>query len=231
MARRKTAEEVPAEYVEHMGTVLGEQFSALWQEMAWLHLKWAEYVELYGTKPSRIQLLNNAAPQFFYVVENVLWEDTLLHIARLTDPAQSPGKGKRANLTIQALPGLVDAKIKNSVAGLVEVAVQRAEFCRDWRNRHIAHRDLSLALNGSANPLKPASRMKVRKALEAIVDVLNAISGHYISLQTMFDFRGHLRGAVSLLYVVDDGLKADAERDDRISRREFRPEDIEARDL
>ena len=226
-----TAKEVKTEYVEHMGTSLGEQFSALWQEVAWLYFKWGEYDELFGKKPSRIQLLNKAAPQFFLVVEKVFWEDTLLHIARLTDPAQSPGKGKRSNLTIKALPGLVDASIKKSIAGFVRVAVQRTDFCRDWRNRHIAHRDLALALNGSANPLKPANRKKVREALEAIDDVLNAVLGHYISSQTMFEFRGHSRGAVSLLYVIDDGLKADAERDDRIRRREFRPEDIEVRDL
>lgn len=231
MARRKTAKEVQTEYVKHMGTSLGEQFSALWQEVAWLYLKWGEYVELFGTKPSRIKLLNNAAPGFFRVVENVLWEDTLLHIARLTDPAQSHGKGTRTNLTIQALPGLVDASIEKSIAGFVDVAVQRAEFCRDWRNRHIAHRDLALALDGSANPLKPASRKKVRDALEAMVDVLSAISEHYMSSQLMFDVCSHSRGAVSLLYVIDDGLKADAERLDRMRRREARPEDIEVRDL
>ena len=231
MAQTKTAKEAQTEYVKHMGTPLGEQFSALWQEVAWLYLKWGEYDELFGKKPSRIQLLNNAAPLFFRVVENVLWEDTLLHIARLTDPAQSPGKGKKTNLTIKALPDLVDAGIKKSIAGFVDVSVQRAEFCRDWRNRHIAHRDLALALDGSVNPLKPANRKKVRGALEAIVDVLNAISQHYIKSQTKFDYLGVSTGAVSLLYVIDDGLKVEAERLDRMRRREVRPEDIEARDL
>jgi hypothetical protein len=105
-----TAEETHAECVKHMGDPLGEQYSALWQEVAWLNLKWGEYDELFGKKPSRVQLLNNAAPQFFYVVEKVLWEDTLLHIARLTDP---PSKGKKSKLTILTLPGLVDASIKS----------------------------------------------------------------------------------------------------------------------
>ena len=58
MAQTRTAEEAQAEYVKHMGTPLGEQFSALWQEVAWLHLKWGEYDELYGKKPSRFQFLN-----------------------------------------------------------------------------------------------------------------------------------------------------------------------------
>ena len=231
MARTMTAEETQAEHVKHMGTSLGEQFNALWQEVAWLHLKWGEYDELFGKKPSRIQLLNNAAPRFFRVVEDVLWEDTLLHIARLTDPGQSPGKGKKANLTIQALPGLVDASIKKSLAGFVDVAVQRADFCRDWRNRKIAHRDLALALDGSANPLKPANRKQVREALEAIVNVLNATSQHYIKSRTMFDYLGGSTGAEALLYVIDDGLKTEAERSERIRDREYRPEDLKIRDL
>ena len=47
-------------------------------------------------------------------------------------------------------------------------ALVATEFCRDWRNRHIAHRDLQLALKQGAEPLKPASRSKVREALEAL---------------------------------------------------------------
>ncbi len=231
MARTMTAEEKQTEYAKHMGTPLGEQFSALWQEMAWLYLKWGEYDELFGKKPSRVQLLNDAAPVFFFVVEKVLWDDTLLHIARLTDPAQSVGKGNRTNLTIQALPDLVDASIKKSIAGFVDVAVRRAKFCRDWRNRYIAHRDLALALDDSVNPLKPASRKKVRQALEAIADVLDEISQRYMSSEMRFDIHGHLRGAESLLYVIDDGVKADTERLDRMHRGEVRPEDLNVRDL
>lgn len=228
MAQTRTANEAQTEYVKHMGTPLGEQFSALWQEVAWLYLKWGEYVELFGTKPSRVQLLNNAAPRFFRVVEDVLWDDTLLHIARLTDP---PGRGKMAKLTILALPRLVDASIEKSVSGFVDVAVQRADFCRDWRNRQIAHRDLALALHISAKPLKPANRKKVKEVLQAIVDVMSAISEHYMSSQLKFDIRDLSHGAVNLLYVIDDGLKADAERNARARKGEFRQEDITARDL
>jgi hypothetical protein len=65
-------------------------------------LKWGEYVELFGTKPSRIDLRNRAAGGFFRVVQDGLWEDVLLHVARLTD---APRSGGRANLTIRAACG------------------------------------------------------------------------------------------------------------------------------
>ena len=104
MATHKTAEESQKEYIEVMGEPLGKQFHALWQEVAWLYTKWGEYVALFGTKPSRIDLMNRTAPLFFRVVQDSIWEETILHIARLTDPPKSMGK---ENLSIQQLPLLV----------------------------------------------------------------------------------------------------------------------------
>ena len=60
------------------GEPLGALFSALWQEVAVLHFHWKEYVELFGTKPERIALLNRAAPHFFRMLQDELWESTLL---------------------------------------------------------------------------------------------------------------------------------------------------------
>ena len=75
-----------------MGEELGSLYHALWQEVVWLHTEWGEYVQLYGTKPSRIRLLNEAAPSFFRLVQDGLFETTVLKIARLTDPPKSLGK-------------------------------------------------------------------------------------------------------------------------------------------
>ena len=60
----RTAEEAKCYYVEKMGEALGTQFDLLWQEVAWLHMKWGEYVELFGSKPTRVELLNQTAPVF-----------------------------------------------------------------------------------------------------------------------------------------------------------------------
>ena len=55
------------------------------QEAAFLHLKWNEYVVLFGTGPERVDLLNRAAPGFFHLVQDSWWDDLLLHISRMTD--------------------------------------------------------------------------------------------------------------------------------------------------
>jgi len=228
MTRDKTPEETRAEYVGRMGGELGNLYFRLWQELAWLYEKWEQYVALYGTKPSRVDLLNKAAPLFFRIVQDTLWDDVLLHISRLTDP---PKSGRRATLTIQSLPGLVEKQIGEALSQLVETAKNKAEFCRDWRNRRIAHSDKALALEERAKPLEPASRRGVKLALAALADVLNKVSERYLGSPINFEFPMSSNRAEDLLYVIDDGLKAAAEREDRIRRKEYRKEDLEGRDL
>jgi len=229
MSKHLTAEEAKRSFIESMGDPLGRLFCALWQELAWLYAKWEEYLVLYGTKESRIDLLNRAAPLFFRIVQDVLWEDIILHIARLTDPPKSSGK---ATLTIRRLPDLVkDGNTAQALRGLINIAIQSSEFCRDLRNRHIAHRDLNLALEKEIVPLKPASRKRIKEALNSIAEVLNAVSQHYRDSEMTFDIGEDPEGAVSLLYIIDDGLEAGEERQERIRSGKYRKDDFSPRDL
>ena len=159
MARNLTADEVREEHLASMGPHLGPVYNALWNEVAWLHAKWHEYKELYGEKPPRLELLNRASGFFFRIVQDTLWENTLLHLARLTDPSRSAG---RQNLTVLQLPSLVnDPGLREQLEALLTEAKSKAEFARDWRNRHIAHRDLDKALGKGAEPLAAAPSLPI----------------------------------------------------------------------
>lgn len=210
MSGYRSAEEVKRYHIKMMGEPLGSLYHALLNELAWLHTKWREYIELFGTTPSRIDLMNQASGLFFRVVQVSLWEDTILHIARLTDPPISAGK---KNLTIKRLPDLIEEMtLKARLSELIDLAVKKADFSRDWRNRHIAHQDLDLALSNGAQPLKSASRAKVKEALSSVTDVLNELSTHYMDSTTLFERISGSGGAVSLLHVLEDGLRADKKR-------------------
>jgi hypothetical protein len=224
----QNADEAKNANVAKMGNELGELYSALWQDVANLHFDWREYVELFGAKSTRIDLMNETAPHFFRLVQDRLWETTLLHLARLTDSAESPGKGgERTNLTIKALPELIDdAEFKDRLIKLIDDAMKLTGFARDWRNRRIAHRDLKLVLEQSTAPLADASRQDVKKALSAIATVLNEVAGHYTASHTAFDFGGPLGGAVSLLYVLGFGLRARDERSKRLMAGKQTAEDL-----
>lgn len=218
-----TAEESRRQHIEKMGEPLGVQFAELWQEVAYLHLKWLEYVELYGSKPTRLQLLNQAAPGFFGMLQRVLWEDILLHLARLTDPPRSGGRNE--NLTVRNLPSLIDNPgLKRALEELIEQLSEATDFCRNLRNRHIAHRDLDLALRPPSAPLKAGSRKQVNEALKILSDILNMVQLPYEETQTYFRVGRTSGGAVSLLYTIALGNKAQERRREQLLRGD-EPED------
>lgn len=159
------------------------------------------------------------------MIQNEGWEARLLALARITDSPKSAG---RENLTIRNLPTLIsDPQTKTKVNELIEIALKATEFCRDWRNRHIAHRDLSLALKEPTEELAEGNRAKVNAALKAIADVLNAVQVHYMDQFTPFDFASAHNGAITLLYLIHRGLKANKQREARILKGEHFEDDLD----
>jgi hypothetical protein len=221
-----TAEQILENNISKMGLELGELYSALWQQLNWLHSKWGDYVALFGTKPERIDLLNRVASDFFGTVQTSLWEDVLIHIARITDSPFSAGK---PNLTFRRLPELIEREeTRAKVNELLNTVLLCTDFARDWRNRRIAHRDLSLALERPTEPLKAASRLSVNEALAALGEVLNCISSVYLDSTTMFDLSEDLTNSdsLSMLYYLNAGLKAEEARRKRIREGAPLPEDL-----
>jgi len=214
--------------IDKMGVPLGEIFHALSQELQWIYVVWQEYIELFGTKPSRIDLLNKAASFFFYLNERTLWDEVLLGLARITDPCKSCGK---QNLTIQQLPLLVDPHIRSEVSSLVEVALDKSSFCRDLRHQYLAHRDLHAALKKTAKPPVSASRHMIEEALSAIAATLNEAYGYYHDAEFVYDDVVINDGARHLLFLLDDGLKMQEARRKRLKAGRPLPGDFGPRKL
>ena len=227
----QTAEQAKNSNIAKMGKPLGEIYSALWQEVALIHSHWNEYVALFGTNSKRVEILNEAAPHFFRMIQDELWEATLLNLARLTDPAISPGGNVRTNLSLNSLTDLIgDDRVKSQIQILLDQACNSTSFARDWRNRRIAHRDLRLALEQPTTALQPASRAQVKEALNAIENVMNAVARYYLSSETPFGFASPLGGALSLLEIIDDGLRFAAERQQRLEKGLLLAEDFRQKD-
>lgn len=216
MADQQTAREVESEHIVKLGPSLGPVFHELWNELAWLRVKWQEYDEMFGTKPERVELVNSAAGLFFRIVQDTLWGDILLHLCRLTD---RPRYKRKTNLTLKTLPHLIiDPVLRPEVAKLVYQADNATTFARDWRNRYLGHRDLALALNSGAQPLVPASRAQVSAALSAIHAVLNGISERLLDSTLASDVITPFTGAVTLLTLLRDGIEARDARHERLRR-------------
>jgi HEPN superfamily AbiU2-like protein len=160
------------------------------------------------------------------VVHDVLFEDTVLAIARIVASPKSAGK---PNLTITRFPELVILpSLEVRLPELVQAAQQSAAFAQDWRDRHLAHRDLNLALrkNSTVKPLSDISRAQVEGALSALREVLDCIEGSYCGWQTAYNTCLALGDAKELLYVIRGGLLRERERHETRKRGELHPDDI-----
>jgi hypothetical protein len=120
--------------VAKMGDQLGAVYTGLWQDIAGTHVCWLEYVELFETKKARIELMNRVAPRFFRIIQDELWDMSLLHLARITDPAFTFAKPDKLNRTINALSvHVTEAKVKAELENAVMEALNATKFARDWR--------------------------------------------------------------------------------------------------
>jgi len=209
-----------------MGVALGPIYYVLWTECVNLHWKWHELVALFGCNERRVKLLNSSAPSFFRIVQDCMWEDITLHIARMMDPPKSSGK---QNLSLQCLPMLVNDVIRPELNRLLDLSAIHCAFARDRRMRRIAHRDLGLALKNDVKGLSPATRTSVEEALKAIASVLNCLESHYCAGgQVPYELFEPLGGADVLVRVLRDGLDARAAREQRIKSGKASPEDFTA---
>jgi hypothetical protein len=90
---------------------------------------------------------------------------------------------------------------------------EKTKFARDWRNRHIGHRELALALEESANPLAPASRKAVSDAIGAVATLLNIVESHYCRSEVAYEHSKPFGNAEALLHALRAAQHAIAERD------------------
>ncbi len=210
MENDRTAEQLREEYDRVLGPTLAPLYSALKNEVIWVHAKWKQFGILFVDSPERIDLLNQVAGFFFRMIQDVLWEDTILHLTRLTDPPRSSG---RDNLTLRRLPGAIsDPSLSKVIAPLVEQACTNTSFAREWRNRHLAHQDLALSINEPALPLPAVNRQNMDKALSAVAAVLNRIEGHYWDTEIAFTEFIVRDDAESLAYYLKIAVAAESQQ-------------------
>jgi hypothetical protein len=211
MEESKTAEELKQYRINVMGNDLGLLFDSLYNEIVWIHYRWIEYHELFGEKETRIDIMNKTAPFFFFMIQKVLWEDLLLGVSRITDKEKVAG---RRNVTILAIPNyLNDVKFKVEVENKIQEIIKESDFCRDWRNRRISHKDHGLSIdNENTTPLKPSSRLKFKNVLEKIHELVHLIEKRYFNSETGFKYLTSDRGSVHLLQFLEDGLNYNNDR-------------------
>ncbi len=178
-----TEEDLRNEYVAVMGPDLGSLCHDLRKESDWLQDKWSMFQELFCTGPERLNLLNSVACNFFYCLHKLLFEDAMLHLCRLTDPAETKIRvGKkvtvRKNLTVMGLADAIsDPGLKAKARTEAQRVKKSCEFARKLRNQRLAHTDLEAFRKGGTGV--QVLNKHIVDALKSIRALLATIEQHY----------------------------------------------------
>jgi hypothetical protein len=218
--RNQSNDEVRAKYISALGAQFGEAFCDLFNHVAWLYSKWHDYQSLFG-EVSTVDLLNKTAPLIFRDIQRIVWESLLLHLCRLTDPPQS---ARQDNLTLrridQMLPSTADQPFRAALASKVGDAVDKTGFARTWRNKQLAHTNLSVAAGGNAVSMPPAGKTEMQAAIDAIGEAMNCVERHYLRGTIGWEmFIEPPEGVTQLLYYLRKGFDAQEKEEAEERRR------------
>lgn len=127
-------------------------------------------------------MLDYAASFFFRIVREVLRDDIILTVCRITDPAKSRVRGEQENnLTIKYLVSIIppadNTSQKTLKSMLPQIEARCAKF-RDHRNRRIGHHDLDTRLSRPKALLPAIGINDTDEALHSIGVALNAVERH-----------------------------------------------------
>lgn len=164
---------------------LKESIDLLYNNITWLCLKWRIYKQFFGTSKEIVDLLNKFSGLTFKIFQDVLYDDIIVSICKLTDPAKTSGK---ENLTINRLLVLIRDKYEDLYKKLLDIKVEIDSECvniRAQRNKKISHIDFEAA-KFDYKDLKGISRANISKVVECICKYMNEINNYFFDSTTAY---------------------------------------------
>ena len=181
-------------------------YDAIRQDLIRIHANWKIFKQLFTVSEDRFVIMNNTAPAFFRLIQDVLVDDAVISLSRLVDPSSDDSL-----LRLQkALKSQVDHSFYLELEQDLQELVVVCSDIREHRHKRVAHKiRTSKRPESSGNPIKLPSltRNKIEGAMESIASFMNKVLGHFEDVDEMFEpFMGG--DADSLLLFLEKGYKA-----------------------
>lgn len=155
------------------------------RELYLLYTKWDFYKKLFCKSNKTVQLLHDTAELFFVIYREMLRDDIILTICKITDRATTNiYKQTRDNLTLKQLIKQVPHQqdTVSFIKILEDLANKIDEKCgplRSHRNRRIGHYDLQTRLKQEDSLIPNISLAEGNQLLTAICNLMNVVEKHY----------------------------------------------------
>jgi len=176
---------------------VAEIHDVLSRELSVLYTKWNDFKLLFCTSNESVKLLDSAASFFFQICQEVMSDDIVITVCRLTDSATTQVGGiTKNNLTVAHLISIIPEAaggLKKTLESMAKSAAVSWSKFRNHRNTRIGHCDLHTKLKRAEPALPGIKTSEVGLALQNISQLLNAIERHYDRKE--FPFEDGIYGA------------------------------------
>src|SRR4051812_43338201 len=130
---------------------IDQLLGSLQQEVIGIHAYWINYRQLFAHSQARLDLLNDCAGSFFYIVQDVLLADVQLSLSKLADPPATFGKEnasleRLANAIIAVSASESSPQEASELPKLLEDYRTACKGIVGRRNKALAHADLAVTL-------------------------------------------------------------------------------------
>jgi hypothetical protein len=206
--------------------MIQENIEAIDNEVLRLHQKWKLLKQVFGSD-EKVAFLNEAAPVFFSYIFNSMLFDIVLSFSRLLDPRASCGD---ENLSFKnLLSEISDSSLNAQLSKLISELEDKTQAIETWRNKKLAHNDLSHMLKNISMP--PIQVNEVTKALAIIREIMKMLRQRFNFPQMLYEISmlSDPGDGKSLLYYLKYGFEAfkeDSSTDERLEIYVRRDHDI-----
>ena len=183
-----------------------ELYDAIRLELIRLHANWRIFRQLFASSDERFLILNNTAPGFFTLIKDVLVDNAVISLSRLTDP-------KRFDSLIR-LVALMENQVHHALHEEFEQALSaiqsQCQDIREHRDRRVAHRERtgeSPSFEDGPVMLPPISRQKIEGAMAAMAELMNKMLGAFTGDYQIYE-PAVTGDSEALVFYLEKGLEA-----------------------
>ena len=163
--------------VDAMGQDMARTYHFCENEWVRARLGWHQWELHYRCSSEQIDFLNRSGGNFFSLARLFFFEVTIQCLCRLTDPEKD--RAGNQNICLDRLLRLAEDPLDQQLHGPIKTAKAATAFARTWRNKRIAHNDLSVQFGEGVLAGVPPEQMHT--AFSSIHDVLALVHRHYLN--------------------------------------------------
>lgn len=199
------SDETRQKYIDKLGPEVGEMLDAIHEEWTMALDRYQEVMELFGKDEKRVAMLNALGAPFVADLQEVLSNDLILRLTRLTDTG-------RSSVSVHHLPRFLKEHLPPYIHKKLEEHVSQAKkyarSARDRRNHRIAHRD-------RWQEGRPVRYGDLKAGLDSVHDALSVVEmgcwstylmNEVINEERTARFVGHLESLVETVLFIESKI-------------------------